>query len=191
MPEVLLGLGVYWSIVAVNAHRPRFRPPVLAVVSFFPAWLLTERLPVRLVGQVVVVGGLAGLGAVSRWPGWLGLGLCAVVVVLQLQARFGKAGGAGAAERHELQTGRLGQGQVPRRHPERRFGRDRADGVAATAKSFDVDKFDAQPFSDPSGAELVVLGSHRHGAAKKEGDLQLSPSFFSSAPAPASASSFA
>ncbi len=76
MPLVLLGVAGYWLVLAVNALKPRYRPPFLAAVSFFPAWLLTERLPLRLVLQVAGVALLAGFGALEDWRGWTGLGLC-------------------------------------------------------------------------------------------------------------------
>lgn len=84
MSWLLAILGAYWLALSINAVLPRYRPPLLAAISFFPAWLHTEQIPARLVLQGVAVAALWALGATEQSVGWVGLGLCGVAWILMV-----------------------------------------------------------------------------------------------------------
>ncbi len=84
MSYLLAILGAYWLALSINALLPRYRPPLLAAISFFPAWLHTEQIPARLVLQGVAVAALWALGATEQPVGWLGVGLCGGAWILMV-----------------------------------------------------------------------------------------------------------
>jgi acetyl esterase/lipase len=94
MPWVLLAAGVLLALMTV--------PAVFAVHNWallFPAFVVSW-LGTGMAGwwMAIAVGGtvvLIALGALSAWPGWLGLGLVVVsMAVLFRQARLARAGAA-------------------------------------------------------------------------------------------------
>jgi acetyl esterase/lipase len=95
----LLGAGFTW-----NVYRPRYRPASLAVFSFFSGWLTAELALHQIAAQVLIAAGLCALGALSAWPGRMGL---AVLVVNWVFLWRSHREGLGAAEEVErgLQTG--------------------------------------------------------------------------------------
>lgn len=72
-PWLLLLLAVTGALLTANVYRPRYRPPTLAVVSFFSGWLTAELALHQIAFQVLVAGGLIAYGALSAWPGWVAL----------------------------------------------------------------------------------------------------------------------
>jgi acetyl esterase/lipase len=77
MPWLLLALSVWDLLFTINARWPS-RNRVLLGPSFFASWLTIELAPFHLALQIVLVGLLVWFGALSAWPGWLGLTLAAV-----------------------------------------------------------------------------------------------------------------
>ena len=92
-------LYLFASVLALlnslNAHRPRYRPSVVAAVSFFAGWLTTELALHHLALQMIIAGGFVLAGALSAWPGQLALGLSIVswVLLFLLHRRAGDARG--------------------------------------------------------------------------------------------------
>ena len=91
MPTLFLAVSSVGAAFTLNAYRPRRRDSVFVVPSFFAAWLTTELAAQILVVELVGMVGFAWAGALSEWPGWLGLGLAVVswagLVVIVLRAR--------------------------------------------------------------------------------------------------------
>ena len=78
MPWVFLILSLLGALFTYNAYVPQRTSPRLNVVSFAAGWLTSE-LPVHHVAwQVVATVLFAAAGALSAWPGWLGLGITLV-----------------------------------------------------------------------------------------------------------------
>ncbi|MCG8590710.1 MAG: alpha/beta hydrolase [Proteobacteria bacterium] len=106
----LVGAAFTW-----NSWSPRAPQTALAIPSFFAGWLTSE-LPVHHIAwQAIATVGFAAAGALSAWPGWLGLGVTAVswaalwrhvreanrsepVVDEALREGLGHAAGAGASD---------------------------------------------------------------------------------------------
>jgi acetyl esterase/lipase len=107
-PWLLLLVAVVATMYTANAYRPIYRPPWLAVLSFFSGWLTAELALHQIVAQVVVAGVLVELGALRAWPGWVALALLLGnwVLLWRCQAQAHRA--ADAVERG-LQDG-LGAG---------------------------------------------------------------------------------
>ena len=64
----LVSAGFTW-----NVYRPRYRPAVLALFSFFSGWLTAELALHQIALQVLTTAGLVALGALSAWPGRIAL----------------------------------------------------------------------------------------------------------------------
>ncbi|MGH0037452.1 MAG: alpha/beta hydrolase fold domain-containing protein [Myxococcota bacterium] len=69
----LIGVAFTW-----NAYSPRRPQTWLAIPSFFAGWLTSEMPVHHIAWQLVATVGFAAAGALSAWPGWLGLGLSVV-----------------------------------------------------------------------------------------------------------------
>jgi len=91
MSWLLLALGAWCALCAVNAFHPIRRNRVLFVWSFFAAWLTIEGTLAWLLLELVLGGLLVWAGALDRVVGWIGLALLAVAwvgqVVLLVQGR--------------------------------------------------------------------------------------------------------
>jgi len=84
MSWVLLVIGLWCAVHAVNAWRPIRRNRLLFVWSFFAAWLTIELAPLWLVVEAVVAVVAVWAGALDRLVGWVGLVLLAGSWLYQL-----------------------------------------------------------------------------------------------------------
>jgi acetyl esterase/lipase len=84
MSWVLLVVGLWCALHAVNAWRPIRRNRLLFVWSFFAAWLTIELAPLWLVVEAVVAVVAVWAGALDRVVGWVGLLLLAGSWLYQL-----------------------------------------------------------------------------------------------------------
>jgi len=76
LPWIFLAVSVVGLLATLNAHFPLRRSAPLRVPSFFAGWL-TGELPLHHIGwQLLATFFFAAAGALSDWPGWLGLALC-------------------------------------------------------------------------------------------------------------------
>ena len=91
MPTLFLAASFVGAGFTFNVYRPRQRNSIFVVPSFFAAWLTTELAPQVLVVELVGTVGFVWTGALSEWPGWVGLALavssCAGLAVIALRAR--------------------------------------------------------------------------------------------------------
>lgn len=93
VPSLFLAATLVGAAFALNAHRPFSRSGKLSISVFFAGWLTTE-LPIHhFAWQLLATGVFIWLGALSAWPGWLGLGM-AVASWAGLLTMFLQAGGA-------------------------------------------------------------------------------------------------
>ncbi len=93
IPAAYLSLAVVGAGFAFNAHRPLARGGRLSISVFFAGWLTSE-LPLHHVAwQLAATVAFAWAGALSAWPGWLGLGvtLGSWVALVDLFARARRA----------------------------------------------------------------------------------------------------
>lgn len=90
-PWLLLAASLYTGVYTLNAFVPLSRGRLRFVWGFLSSWLTIEAAGFHLVWQVVVVGVLSWFGALSSWPGWVGLGLFVAswvgLLVLYVQSR--------------------------------------------------------------------------------------------------------
>jgi len=70
-----LGLSLIGAVFTVNAFMPVRRVPALFVPSFFGSWLTAELALHHLVWQALATILFVELGALSSWPGMVGLGI--------------------------------------------------------------------------------------------------------------------
>ncbi len=75
---VFLLVSLWGAAFTWNALRPTFSPSRAAAVSFFAGWLTAELALHHLVFQILATLVFAGFGALSAWPGWLGLAVSVV-----------------------------------------------------------------------------------------------------------------
>ncbi|MFN8545971.1 MAG: alpha/beta hydrolase [Candidatus Binatia bacterium] len=75
---LFLAVSVWGAWFTYNGFRPRYRGGRLAVVSFFAGWLTTELALHHVAWQAAFTVGFVWLGALSAWPGWVGLGITLV-----------------------------------------------------------------------------------------------------------------
>src|SRR5262245_31901100 len=73
MPWLLLAVATLGALATFNVYHPRYRHSTLSVFSFFAGWLTAELAlhHIALLALIAVV--LVDEGALSAWPGWLGL----------------------------------------------------------------------------------------------------------------------
>jgi acetyl esterase/lipase len=83
---LLLLVSLVGLTFTLNAYRPPRSPSWLAVVSFFAGWLTSELALHHLLWQVLAVFVFIHAGALTAWPGQLGLLLCFVSWFLLLRA---------------------------------------------------------------------------------------------------------
>jgi acetyl esterase/lipase len=96
---LLLLVAVAGAISTANVYRPRYRPPWLAVFSFFSGWLTAELALHQIATQVLIMAALAALGALRAWPGWVALAILAVNWVLLWRCHRQARGASDAVER--------------------------------------------------------------------------------------------
>lgn len=77
-PYLFLTVSVVGAWFTLNALRPYARAPRRAAVSFFAGWLTTELALHHIAWQAAMTLVFVALGALSAWPGWLGLGITVV-----------------------------------------------------------------------------------------------------------------
>jgi acetyl esterase/lipase len=78
VPWVFLVVALWGALWTLVSFHPPHRPGLLMVVGFFAAWSTTELAPIHLLFQLVGVVVFVLLGALSSWPGWLGLAITLV-----------------------------------------------------------------------------------------------------------------
>lgn len=72
---VLFVLGIVWSVLAYNVHRP-IRPTVtIGTVAFFLGWLFGELAAHHAILQILALGWLVVAGALDHPLGWVGAAL--------------------------------------------------------------------------------------------------------------------
>ena len=101
---LLLLVALAGALSTWNVYRPRYRPPWLAVFSFFAGWLTAELALHQIATQLLIAAGLVAFGALSAWPGWLGLSIL-VINWIFLWRCHGDAREAAAAVERGLQLG--------------------------------------------------------------------------------------
>ncbi len=72
---LFLGVSLVGAIFTLNAFMPVRRIPALFVPSFFGSWLTSELALHHLFWQAIAAMLFVQLGALSSWPGWVGLGI--------------------------------------------------------------------------------------------------------------------
>lgn len=75
MPEAFLVVSIIGSLFTFNAHRPRMRQSLLMVPSFFAGFVTTEFAAHHVSWQAIATIAFVAGGALSGWPGWLGLAI--------------------------------------------------------------------------------------------------------------------
>lgn len=72
---LFLGLSLVGAVFTLNAFVPVRRVPVLFVPSFFGSWLTAELALHHIVWQAIAAMLFVELGALSYWPGLVGMGI--------------------------------------------------------------------------------------------------------------------
>lgn len=97
---LLLLVSVYTGIYTLNAFVPLSRGRVRFAWGFVSSWLTIEAALFHIGWQLVLVGVLTWFGALTSWPGWIGLGVFVVswagLAVLYVQS-FGVGPAVNAA----------------------------------------------------------------------------------------------
>jgi acetyl esterase/lipase len=75
MPWAFLLVTLIGAGFTFNAYLPRRRQGILSVPSFFAGWLTGELAMHHFAWQVAATVIFVAGGALSAWPGWLGLGI--------------------------------------------------------------------------------------------------------------------
>jgi acetyl esterase/lipase len=75
MPWAFLAVTLVGAAFTFNAYLPLRRQGILSIPSFFAGWLTGELAVHHFAWQVVATVFFVGAGALSAWPGWLGLGI--------------------------------------------------------------------------------------------------------------------
>jgi acetyl esterase/lipase len=94
-PWALLACGATFVALAINALRP-LRHPWVVFQSFIAGLALREAALHQLAGQLIIVGALVWLGALTSWPGIVGIALAAVAWIGLLFLYFGARRDSGA-----------------------------------------------------------------------------------------------
>ncbi len=72
---LFLGLSLVGAVFTLNAFIPVRRIPALFVPSFFGSWLTAELALHHIVWQAIATVLFVQLGALSQWPGLVGMGI--------------------------------------------------------------------------------------------------------------------
>ncbi|MBW1875391.1 MAG: hypothetical protein JRI98_08395, partial [Deltaproteobacteria bacterium] len=70
-----LGVSLVGAVFTLNAFMPVRRIPILFVPSFFGSWLTAELALHHLVWQSIATVFFVQFGALSSWPGLVGMGI--------------------------------------------------------------------------------------------------------------------
>ena len=101
---LLLLVALAGALSTWNVYQPRYRPPWLALFSFFAGWLTAELALHQIAVQLLIAAVLVAYGALSAWPGWLALPIL-VTGWLFLWRCHGNAHAAADAVERGLQLG--------------------------------------------------------------------------------------
>jgi acetyl esterase/lipase len=74
-PWIFLAVTLVGALFTFNAYLPQRRTGPFIVPSFFAGWLTSELSAHHFAWQLVATGFFVWAGALSAWPGWLGLGI--------------------------------------------------------------------------------------------------------------------
>jgi acetyl esterase/lipase len=74
-PWLFLAVTLVGAAFTFNAYLPRPANGPLAVPSFFAGWLTSELAAHHFAWQLAATVFFVAMGALSAWPGWLGLGV--------------------------------------------------------------------------------------------------------------------
>lgn len=164
----LVGAGLVW-----NVFRPIRRGPRLSAVSFFLGWLTGEFALHHVFWQGVATAGFVAAGALTSWPGVLGLGIAVAswAALLAHTVRGLEAGraveraldaalgpdveGPGAAPRARRTAADLDWGAILKPFPIRRAGVERIRDVRygrASARDLCLDVYLPASGSEAPGA---------------------------------------
>ena len=99
MPWLLLAVATLGALATFNVYYPRYRSPTLSVFSFFAGWLTAELALHQIALQALIAVVLVDEGALSAWPGWLGLATMIVSSILLLRYHGRARQAADAVER--------------------------------------------------------------------------------------------
>lgn len=75
-PWIFLVASTFGALYTLNAYRPMRRGRVRFIWGFVSSWITIEGAMFHLLWQVALAVVLVWLGALSAWPGWVGLALC-------------------------------------------------------------------------------------------------------------------
>jgi acetyl esterase/lipase len=75
---LFLAVSLFGAVFTLNAFMPVRRIPVLFVPSFFGSWLTAELALHHIVWQAIMTILFVAFGALSSWPGLVGLGITVV-----------------------------------------------------------------------------------------------------------------
>ncbi len=75
MPWLFFGVSLIGAVFTLNAFMPVRRIPALFVPSFVGSWLTAELAVHHLVWQSIATVVFVEFGALSAWPGLVGLGI--------------------------------------------------------------------------------------------------------------------
>ncbi len=75
MPWAFLVVTLVGAVFTFNAYLPRRSQGILSIPSFFAGWLTGELALHHFAWQAGATVLFVGAGALSAWPGWLGLGI--------------------------------------------------------------------------------------------------------------------
>jgi len=75
---LFLAVSLYGAVYTLNAYRPARRGRARFVWGFVSSVVTIEAAPWHVVWQVAATGVFVWLGALSSWPGWVGLAVCVV-----------------------------------------------------------------------------------------------------------------
>lgn len=78
VPWIMLFAGAVGAMFTINAFVPIRGRALFFVPSFFSSWLTSELALQHIAWQAIATGLLLHFGALSAWPGWLGLGITLV-----------------------------------------------------------------------------------------------------------------
>jgi acetyl esterase/lipase len=75
MPTLFLIVTIVGALLTLNAWHPNRSHPRWSALSFFFGWLTSELAMHHVIWEVAATLVFISLGALSAWPGWLGLGI--------------------------------------------------------------------------------------------------------------------
>jgi len=116
VPWVFLAVSVWGALFTWVAIRPPQRPRWANLVVFFAGWLTGELAIHHIAWQALATLGFVWAGALSAWPGWLGLGITLASWAGLLRSLRAAHGTPAVVERSLTEA--LGPDYADRLHPE-------------------------------------------------------------------------